>query len=84
MIGCPCGAHPQPGSPVMNVTQIATAPSSQLYARANELRYETPGPHTPERLEAIWSEIDQIEEELAGRAHDLEDPSSGLGCHPPT
>ncbi len=31
--------------------------------------------------EAQWAQIDIIRDELAGRQHDLEDPSSGLGLH---
>lgn len=40
--------------------------------------------HTEQEVDELYEEIDAINRELSGRAHDLEDPSSGLGCHQPT
>ena len=60
-------------------------PTSELQEYLSYLHYVAAHSNpTEEESDALWAEIDQICDELAGRQHDLEDPSSGLGCHQPT
>lgn len=79
----------------MTRTEISQASTRRLEARERQLR-ETdsfrPGSLLDDMAsgaydaaeDARWTEIDEIRDELAARAHDLEDPSSGLGLHQPS
>jgi hypothetical protein len=70
----------------MTRDQISIAPTQRLNDREAQLlrRASRITASFDEGYDDVWAEIDMIRDELAGREHDLEDPSSGLGLHQPT
>jgi hypothetical protein len=68
----------------MTNTEIGRASDSQLRARVATLDLLIDQTDDQDRGEDLQAEQDLIWDELAGRAHDIEDPSSGLGLHQPS
>jgi hypothetical protein len=64
-------------------TDIGRMSTRALNTALNDL-YNRQTAFTDELENDRWTQIDLITDELAGRAHDLEDPSSGLSLHQPS
>lgn len=74
---------------MLHPREIARASTKVLEARAYELLnadfgYMRDLEAAQDKAEAASEELEAISDELYRRRHDLEDPSSGLGCHQPS
>lgn len=68
----------------MTNEQIGRATDGSLRSRLVEIDRLWSAEAAPDVLDALDAERDRIWDEIAGRKHDLEDPSSGLGLHQPS